>query len=123
MHRILIAEDEARIAAFIEKGLKKQGFEAVIVTNGDDAIAKIKAERFDLLLLDIGLPGKDGWAVLTELRQEIQEMPVIIVTARDGEGDRIESLKRGANDYLAKPFRFNELLKKVNEQLGAQGVG
>ncbi|MCU0570002.1 MAG: response regulator [Oculatellaceae cyanobacterium Prado106] len=117
MHRILIAEDEARIAAFIEKGLRKHGYDTETVTNGLDAIAKATTEDFALLLLDIGLPGKDGWQVLQELRQFTQKLPVIVVTARDGESDRQESFKRGANDYLGKPFRFNDLLEKVNQQL------
>jgi DNA-binding response OmpR family regulator len=118
MHRILIAEDESRIAAFIEKGLRKNGFLTEIATNGIDVLTKLEVQEFDLLLLDLGLPGKDGWAVLHELRDSMRKLPVIIVTARDGEGDRLRSINQGANDYLAKPFRFNELLKKVNRQLG-----
>jgi DNA-binding response OmpR family regulator len=117
MHRILIAEDEVRIAAFIEKGLRKNGFSTVSVSNGNDVLATLESEDFDLLLLDLGLPGKDGWAVLRELRRSMQKLPVIIVTARDGESDRRESLEQGANDYLAKPFRFNDLLYKVHQQL------
>jgi two-component system, OmpR family, copper resistance phosphate regulon response regulator CusR len=111
MYRILIAEDESRIAAFMEKGLKKHGFDATTVTNGEDAIAQ--ATDYDLLLLDLGLPLKDGWAVLEALRQSGRKLPIVIVTARDSERNRKESLERGANDYLAKPFKFNELLEKV----------
>jgi DNA-binding response OmpR family regulator len=117
MHRILIAEDEVRIAAFIEKGLRKNGFSTAIVSNGNDVLAKLEGEEFDLLLLDLGLPGKDGLTVLRELRRSMQKLPVIIVTARDGESDRLESIEQGANDYLAKPFRFNDLLDKVNQQI------
>jgi DNA-binding response OmpR family regulator len=117
MHRILIAEDEVRIAAFIEKGLRKNGFSTAIVSNGNDVLSKLEGEEFDLLLLDLGLPGKDGWTVLRELRRSLQKLPVIIVTARDGESDRLESIEQGANDYLAKPFRFNDLLDKVNQQI------
>jgi DNA-binding response OmpR family regulator len=117
MHRILIAEDEVRIAAFIEKGLRKNGFSTAIVSSGNDVLAKLEGEEFDLLLLDLGLPGKDGWTVLRELRRSMQKLPVIIVTARDGESDRLESIEQGANDYLAKPFRFNDLLDKVNQQI------
>jgi DNA-binding response OmpR family regulator len=117
MHRILIAEDEARIAAFIEKGLRKNGFSTVIVSSGNEVLAKLEGEEFDLLLLDLGLPGKDGMTVLRELRRSLQKLPVIIVTARDGESDRLESIEQGANDYLAKPFRFNDLLDKVNQQI------
>ncbi|MCU0569998.1 MAG: response regulator [Oculatellaceae cyanobacterium Prado106] len=117
MNRILIVEDESRIASFLEKGLRKQGYEVEIATNGHEAIAKATTTPYDLLLLDLGLPGKDGWAVLRELRQSSQKLPVIIVTARDGETDRAEILQQGANDYLSKPFRFSELLEKVKRQL------
>jgi DNA-binding response OmpR family regulator len=118
MRRILIAEDESRIAAFIEKGLRKSGFLTETATNGIDVLTKLDVQEFDLLLLDLGLPGKDGLSVLRELRASMRKLPVIIVTARDGESDRLESISQGANDYLAKPFRFNDLLEKVNQQLG-----
>lgn len=114
MYRILIAEDEPRIAAFLEKGLQRYGFETAIVSNGNDVFPDIQRDRFDLLLLDLGLPGKDGWAVLDELRHSGTTLPIVIVTAREGEANRAESLKRGASDYIMKPFRFHELLSKVN---------
>lgn len=122
MYRVLIAEDEPRIVAFLEKGLRQNSFETVVVTNGQDAIDRIQQSVVDLLLLDLGLPGKDGWTVLDELRQSGQTLPIVIVTAREGETNRVESLKRGANDFITKPFRFHELLAKVNFQLGQQST-
>jgi DNA-binding response OmpR family regulator len=118
MYRILIAEDEVQIAAFIDKGLRKNGFETAIVTNGNDVLAKLQSESFNLLLLDLGLPGKSGWMVLKELRQSHQTLPIVIVTARDGESNRQVSLNLGANDFLSKPFRFSDLLRSIKNQLG-----
>lgn len=117
MYRILIAEDEVRIAAFIDKGLRKHGFETVIVTNGNDALKKLHTEVFNLLLLDIGLPEKSGWTVLTELRQNQHIIPVVVVTASD-ETNRQISFELGANDYLPKPFQFIDLLTSIKNQLG-----
>lgn len=118
MYRILIAEDESRIAAFVDKGLRKNGFDTAIVSNGNDVLAILQTEVFNLLLLDIGLPGKDGLTVLKELRQSQQKLPVVIVTARNGDQNRQISLNLGANDYIAKPFRFVELLEAIKNQLG-----
>ncbi|MBW4517717.1 MAG: response regulator [Timaviella obliquedivisa GSE-PSE-MK23-08B] len=120
MYRVLIAEDELRIVAFLEKGLRQNGFETTVVTRGQDAIDQSQQGTFDLLLLDLGLPGKDGWTVIDELRKSGQTLPIVIVTAREGETNRAESLRRGANDYITKPFRFQELLAKVNFQLGQE---
>lgn len=117
MPRILIAEDEPRITAFLEKGLRKYGFETAVASNGHDAIQQIQSDRFDLLLLDLGLPGKDGWQVLDELRHGGKSLIVVIVSARESATYQLESFKRGANDYITKPFRFNELLKKISLQL------
>lgn len=115
--RILIVEDESRIAAFLQKGLKKYGFTTAIAEDGDQAILMAQSGDFDLLLLDLGLPGKDGWTVLRELRDQGKRFPVIIVTARDDERDRVAGLEAGANDYITKPFRFEELLARVRAQL------
>ncbi|MBW4661207.1 MAG: response regulator transcription factor [Drouetiella hepatica Uher 2000/2452] len=114
MYRILIVEDEPRIAEFLEKGLQRYGFETATVSNGNDVFPGIQRDRFDLILLDLGLPGKDGWMVLDELRHGGTTLPIVIVTAREGEDNKVESFKRGANDYIMKPFRFKELLTKVN---------
>jgi DNA-binding response OmpR family regulator len=112
MNRILIVEDESRIASFIDKGLKKNGFHTAIATDGEEALRMVSQDNFDLLLLDVGLPIKDGWTVLAELRHQGQQIPVIIVTARD------ESAKQNlASDYITKPFQFQDLLKCIYNHL------
>ncbi|MBW4464023.1 MAG: response regulator transcription factor [Pegethrix bostrychoides GSE-TBD4-15B] len=114
MSQILIVEDEPRIAAFLEKGLQKHGYDTAVAIDGEEAIQMVQKDVFDLLLLDLGLPIKDGWTVLKELQQHDQPVPaVIILTARSGDGDRSQSLRLGAKDYLTKPFRFNDLLDRV----------
>ena len=117
MNRILIAEDEPRIAAFLEKGLKANGFTTTVVEDGNDAISCVQTEDFDILILDLGLPGKDGWAVLEELRGQGEQLAVIVLTARDEVKDTVAALEGGANDYITKPFRFEELLARVRVQL------
>ena len=117
MNRILIAEDEPRIAAFLEKGLRANGFTTTIVEDGDDAIGLVQTGEFDLLILDLGLSGKDGWTVLEELRGQGEQLPIIILTARDDVRDTVAALEGGANDYITKPFRFEELLARVRVQL------
>lgn len=114
---ILIAEDEPRIAALIQKGLRKNGFDSAVAEDGHQAILMAQSGNFNLMLLDIGLPGKDGWIVLKELRSQGEELPVIIVTARDDVSDKVTGLKWGANDYVTKPFRFEELIARVRAQL------
>jgi DNA-binding response OmpR family regulator len=117
MSHILIAEDETRIAAFIEKGLRSNGFITTVVTSGQEALDLIQDTSFDLLILDLGLPEKDGLAVLEELRGQGQTLPVIILTARDDIYDKIAGLEGGADDYVTKPFRFEELLARVRVRL------
>jgi two-component system, OmpR family, response regulator QseB len=117
MHRILIAEDEPRIAAFLEKGLQANGFSTTVADNGNDVAARIDAEAFSLLILDLGLPGKDGWTILEELRGQGQQLPIVILTAQDEVQDKVAGLEGGANDYITKPFRFEELLARVRVQL------
>lgn len=125
MCRILIVEDEARLAAFIEKGLRKNGFTTILAEDGQQAIDLATSQSFTLLLLDLGLPVKDGWSVLRELRQQGQQMPIIVLTALSSDNRRAV-LASGANDYLIKPFRFNDLLGKIRLQmassLGAEGT-
>lgn len=117
MTRILIAEDEARLASFLEKGLRSSGFTIKVVPDGPGAAALARDEEFDLLILDLGLPGQDGLAVLRELRRDGQRLPVIILTARDDPADKVAGLEAGADDYLAKPFHFEELLARVRARL------
>ena len=113
MSRILIAEDEDRIASFVEKGLVAAGFATVVVRTGTDALDYAITGGFDLLILDIGLPGRDGYEVLRQLRADGSNLPVIVLTARDSAEDTLASLEGGANDYMSKPFRFDELLARA----------
>jgi DNA-binding response OmpR family regulator len=115
--RILIAEDEARLASFLEKGLRSSGYTTTVVPDGTRASLVARDDEFDLLILDLGLPGKDGLEVLRDLRAGGQRLPVIILTARDDPADKVEGLEAGADDYLAKPFHFEELLARVRARL------
>lgn len=115
--RILIAEDEPRIAAFLEKGLRASGFTTAVAKDGDEALLMALGGDFDLLILDIGLPGKDGWMVLEELRGQGEQLPIIILSARDEVNDKVAGLEGGADDYVTKPFRFEELLARVRLRL------
>ncbi len=113
MSRILVAEDEDRISTFIEKGLRSAGFTTEVVTTGPDALDFALTGGFDLVILDIGLPGMDGFEVLRRLRVADAELPVIVLTARTSADDTLAVLEGGANDYMPKPFRFDELLARV----------
>jgi DNA-binding response OmpR family regulator len=117
MARILIAEDEARIASFVEKGLRAAGFGTETVADGRAALEAALTGGSDLMLLDIGLPGLDGFEVLRRLREAGSTLPVVILTARDSAADTVAGLEGGANDYVAKPFRFDELLARVRVRL------
>ena len=117
MNRILIAEDEPRLASFLEKGLRANGFVTTIVGDGVNASAMARDDEFDLLVLDLGLPGRDGTVVLRELRAAGQRMPVVILTARDDVSDTVAGFEGGADDYVTKPFRFEELLARVRARL------
>ncbi len=117
MSRILIVEDEARIAAFLEKGLKANGFATLVSGEGRQAMRLVGSGSFDLVILDLGLPDVDGLEVLEELRRRDRRVPVIILTARDSLTDTVTGLEGGADDYIAKPFRFEELLARVRVRL------
>jgi DNA-binding response OmpR family regulator len=117
MTKILIAEDEDRITSFLEKGLRANGFKTEVAPTGDEALRRARSEDFDLLILDLGLPGKDGIDVLRELRGEGRPLPVVILSARDRIGDTVSGLDWGADDYITKPFRFDELLARVRVRL------
>lgn len=117
MTNILIAEDESRIAAFIEKGLRANGFTTDIAVDGYAAINMAQSGQFDLMILDLGLPGKDGLQILEELRGQGENLPIIILTARDDLNDKVIALDGGADDYMTKPFRFEELLARVRLRL------
>ena len=117
MKRILIAEDEPRIASFLEKGLKANGFTTSVAAEGHDALFMARSGEFDLVILDLGLPGKDGLDVLQDLRAKDKFLPVIILTARDGVENTVSGLEGGADDYVTKPFSFDELLARVRVRL------
>lgn len=117
MSQILIVEDERRIASFIDKGLRAHGFTTMIAGTGEEALSHLRAGAFDLVILDIGLPGMDGHEVLRELRSSDPAMQIVMLTARDGVGDTVRGLEGGADDYLTKPFRFEELLARVRARL------
>lgn len=117
MSRILIAEDEQRIASFVRKGLEAHGFATATVTDGLMALELAKTGSFDLMVLDIGLPALDGFGVLRELRASGSTMPVIVLTARTATEDTVLGLTRGADDYMHKPFAFEELLARVQLRL------
>lgn len=119
MSRILIAEDERRIASFIEKGLRANGFTTTTVADGIDALELALTGEFDLMVLDIGLPSLDGFSVLRRLRSGRVLMPVVILTARDTVADAVAGLEGGADDYMQKPFSFDELLARVRLRLRA----
>ncbi|MGB3535254.1 MAG: response regulator transcription factor [Microcoleaceae cyanobacterium] len=120
MSRILIAEDEPRIAAFIDKGLRANGFTTTVATNGAEAVDKALGCQFDLLILDLNLPKQDGFQVLQQLRGQGQHIPVIILSARDEVEDKVTGFEVGADDYVTKPFRFAELLARVRVRLRQQ---
>ena len=117
MERVLIAEDEPHLASFLEKGLRANGFTTTVVADGTAASLIAGDEDFDLVVLDLGLPGKDGFDVLRELRARGQHMPVIILTARRDVPDKVAGLEGGADDYVTKPFKFEELLARVRARL------
>lgn len=117
MTRILIAEDEQRIVSFLEKGLRASGYTTIAVGSGTDALALARDDSFDLMILDLGLPGLDGQDVLRAIRRRGERMPVIILSARDGVEDTVGGLEGGADDYVTKPFRFEELLARIRLRL------
>ncbi|GGV20770.1 DNA-binding response regulator [Actinomadura cremea] len=122
MNRILIAEDERRITSFLEKGLRSNGFTTSVVTDGMSAYEHARTGDFDLMILDLGLPVQDGFTVLRRLRGERVTMPVIILTARDTVADTVAGLEGGADDYIAKPFAFEELLARVRLRLRTERI-
>jgi len=118
---ILIAEDETRISSFVEKGLRAAGYATTVAATGPDALAHALGGTFDLVLLDIGLPGIDGFEVLRRLRDRDTSTPVIMLTARTSLSDTVAGLDNGANDYMPKPFKFDELLARIRVRLRDAG--
>lgn len=121
MTRILIVEDEERIASFVEKGLNAEGYPTEIADDGYTAVELVRTGLFDLVILDLGLPGLDGFSVLRLIRGEGLDLPVIILTARESTEDTVAGLSGGADDYMSKPFSFDELLARVRLRLRPSG--
>ena len=121
MSRILVAEDEAGISRFVQKGLTAVGYSVQAVADGRLALEAIRAGETDLVILDVGLPGIDGFEVLRRVRTEGSTVPIVMLTARTSTADTVAGLDGGANDYIAKPFKFDELLARVRRALRDQG--
>ncbi len=119
--RILLVEDEDRIASFLDKGLSAQGYVVERVATGAEALEATRGISADLVILDLGLPDADGLEILRRWRRDCANFPVIILTARDRVDDRVEGLNFGADDYLSKPFAFEELLARIRAQLRPRG--
>jgi two-component system copper resistance phosphate regulon response regulator CusR len=111
--RVLIIEDEKTLGATLQKGLEDQGYGVLVAHNGEDGFFLASTEMFDLLLLDLTLPQRDGIEVLAALRRKDSKVPVLILTSRDSTQDRVRGLDAGADDYLVKPFAFPELLARI----------
>lgn len=111
--KVLVIEDEQRSAAYLKKGLSEQGFAVDVSVNGDDGLHLALTSPYDLVVLDVMLPQRDGWSVLSRLRGEGNQTPVLMLTARDAVPDRVRGLELGADDYLVKPFAFSELLARI----------
>jgi DNA-binding response OmpR family regulator len=119
---ILVVEDEARIASFVSKGLATNGFRSEVVGTGLEALARLRRSDIALVILDLGLPDIDGLDLLRLLRREGNGVPVIILSARGEVDDRVRGLEAGADDYLGKPFAFEELVARVQARLRSQAA-
>ena len=115
--RILLVEDEPQAAQVLAMGLREQGYAVEIASDGERALRAALSADFDLVILDVILPGKDGFSVCRELRQAGRDMPILMLTARDAVQDRVTGLDRGADDYITKPFEYGELLARIRALL------
>lgn len=115
--RILVVEDEAKVARALKEGLERERYEVALARTGEEGFYLANAESFDLVILDLMLPGRDGLEILKTLRKRSVQTPVLILTARDALSDRVEGLDAGADDYLVKPFAFPELLARLRALL------
>lgn len=119
--RVLLVEDDAMIGEAIQGALKDASYAADWVTNGQTALTTLDCQHYDLVLLDLGLPGKDGMTVLISIRGKANPVPILIITARDGLEDRLRGLDSGADDYVLKPFEMAELLARMRAVLRRKG--
>ena len=115
--RILVVEDELKVANALKEGLEDEKFDVIVAPTGEDAFFRVNTEKFDLIVLDLMLPGRDGLQILTTIRKRGLETPVLLLTARDSLEDRVTGLDSGADDYLVKPFAFEELLARIRALL------
>lgn len=119
--RLLLVEDDARIARFVAKGLREQAYAVDLVSTGEEALYQAAINTYDIVILDVMIPGRDGFEVCRELRKSGQRIPILMLTARDAVEDRIKGLDHGADDYLTKPFEFRELLARLRALLRRSG--
>jgi len=120
--RLLVIEDDRKVASFLEKGLREEGYSVDVANDGTDGSLKSHVHDYDLLLVDIMLPGKSGLEIVREVRQRESAVPILLLTARDTEEDVVRGLDAGADDYLAKPFGFEELLARIRALLRRGGA-
>lgn len=111
--RVLLVEDEKKVAEFIRRGLKEEGYAVDVTRDGDEGLAMARETDYDLIILDIMLPGRDGFCVCEHVRSLGIETPILMLTARDDVKDKVRGLDAGADDYLTKPFAFEELLARI----------
>jgi two-component system copper resistance phosphate regulon response regulator CusR len=115
--KILVVEDEKKTVAYLSKGLTESGFVVDVAERGDDGLHLARTGAYDLIILDVMLPQRDGWSILADLRRGGNQTPVLFLTARDAIQDRVKGLELGADDYLVKPFAFSELLARMRSIL------
>jgi len=120
--RVLVVEDEKKVASFLERGLREEGYAVDVAHDGDDGLLKALVYEYDLLILDVMMPGRSGLEVVRELRAKERTTPVLMLTARDSERDIVLGLDAGADDYLTKPFGFDELLARTSALLRRGGA-
>src|SRR5437773_10669013 len=121
--RILLIEDEKKTAAYLAKGLGEADFHVITARDGDEGLELALTRTFDLFIIDVMLPKRDGWAIVATLKRRDVRTPILLLTARDSVRDRVKGLELGADDYLVKPFAFSELLARVRSVLRRSSAG